>query len=71
MPVAHRRRQPRRGGMAGLERTLSRKLADVVNVLHTVRTSAALLDGSTSGSGASGGTSVNWAEEAEPSPFLR
>ncbi len=53
----------RRGGMAGLERTLSRKLADVVNVkLHTVRTSAALLDGSSSGS--------STAEEAEPSPFF-
>jgi hypothetical protein len=51
----------RRGGLAGLERTLSRKLADVVNVkLHVVSTSAALLDSSSSAA----------AEEAEPSPFF-
>lgn len=54
----------RRGGMAGLERTLSRKLADVVNVkLHNVRTSTALLDGA-------GSSSAEGAEEAEPSPFF-
>lgn len=52
----------RRGGMAGLERTLSRKLADVVSVKpHTVRTSAALLFASSREGGA---------EEAEPSAFF-